>query len=53
MLPNINLITDNLLGGSVTFLPELLVCCAIVLLLLLRVLRLADRAHARRRSPWS
>ena len=27
------------------FLPELLVCCTIVLLLLLRVLRLADRAH--------
>ena len=45
MLPNINLITENLLGGSVMFLPELLVCCTIVLLLLLRVLRLADRAH--------
>ena len=39
MLPNINEITENVLGGSVMFLPELLVCGTIVLLLLLRVLR--------------
>src|SRR5947209_2389276 len=45
MLPDTNEITGSVLGGAVTFLPELLLCGAIVLLLLLRLVRLLDRAH--------
>jgi NADH-quinone oxidoreductase subunit N len=45
MLPNIYGIQDDVMFSWPRFLPELLVCGAIVLLLLLRVLRLRDRSR--------
>ena len=45
MLPNIVEMQNVLMNASLQFLPELLVCAAIVLLLLLRVFRLAGRSH--------
>ena len=45
MLPNTYDMQDVLVKSCVQFLPELLLCITIVLLLLMRVFRLADRAH--------
>jgi NADH-quinone oxidoreductase subunit N len=45
MLPNTVEMQNVLMYASMQFLPELLVCAAIVLLLLLRVFRLAGRTH--------
>jgi NADH-quinone oxidoreductase subunit N len=45
MLPNILDMQTTLVNSCQQFLPELLVCMLIVLLLLMRVLRLADKAH--------
>jgi NADH-quinone oxidoreductase subunit N len=45
MLPNTTVIQEVVYYASMQFLPELLVCAAIVLLLLLRVFRLAGRTH--------
>ncbi len=45
MLPNIVELQNVLVYASMRFLPEMLVCAAIVLLLLLRVFRLAGRTH--------
>jgi NADH-quinone oxidoreductase subunit N len=45
MLPNTVEMQNVLMYASMRFLPELLVCAAIVLLLLLRVFRLAGRTH--------
>jgi NADH-quinone oxidoreductase subunit N len=45
MLPNTVEMQTVLMNASMRFLPELLVCAAIVLLLLLRVFRLAGRTH--------
>ncbi len=45
MLPNTIEMQNVLMYASMRFLPELLVCIAIVLLLLLRVFRLAGRTH--------
>jgi NADH-quinone oxidoreductase subunit N len=45
MFPNTVEMQDVLAHASMQFLPELLVCAVIVLLLLLRVFRLAGRTH--------
>ena len=45
MLPNTVEMQNVLMYASMQFLPELLVCAAIVLLLLLRVFRLTGRSH--------
>ncbi len=45
MLFNIDSLLQGLSRDSLAFLPELLVCCVIVLLLFLRLFPLLDRVH--------